>query len=79
MDPEDIDSALERFEELLMAPHLDMPAFLIIPSQGTLAALGQAGAAADRAASPARFAAYRRQLAARTRSTHDQDLARCAL
>lgn len=30
MDPEDIDSALERFEELLMAPQLDMPAFLII-------------------------------------------------
>lgn len=30
MDPENIDSALERFEELLTVPQLDMPAFLII-------------------------------------------------
>ena len=51
----------------------------LVPSQGIPAALSQAGAAADRAASSALFAEYRRQLAARTRSAHDQDLARCAL
>jgi site-specific recombinase XerC len=51
----------------------------LVPSQGMPAALSQAGAAADRAASSALFAEYCRQLAARTRSAHDQDLARCAL
>lgn len=51
----------------------------LVPSQGMLAALSQAAAAADRAASSALFAEYRRQLAARTRCAHDQDLARCAL
>jgi integrase len=43
-----------------------------------LAALSQAATVADRAASSALFAEYRRQLAANTRSAHDQDLARCA-
>lgn len=51
----------------------------LVPSQGIPAALSQAAAAADRAASSALFVEYRRQLAARTRSAHDQDLARCAL
>ncbi|MFV9507378.1 MAG: hypothetical protein AB4911_22735 [Oscillochloridaceae bacterium umkhey_bin13] len=51
----------------------------LVPREPTGAALSQAAAAADRAASSALFVEYRRQLAARTRSAHDQDLARCAL
>lgn len=51
----------------------------LVPREQTGAALSQAAAAADRAASSALFAEYRRQLAAHTRSAHDQDLARCAL
>jgi hypothetical protein len=51
----------------------------LVPASRTSAALSQAAAAADRAASSALFADYRQQLAAHTRSAHDQDLARCAL
>lgn len=51
----------------------------LVPREPTGAALSQAAAAADRAASSALFAEYRQQLAARTRTAHDQDLARCAL
>jgi site-specific recombinase XerD len=51
----------------------------LVPRELTGAALSQAAAAADRAASSAIFAEYRQQLAAHTRSAHDQDLARCAL
>ncbi|NTU78425.1 MAG: site-specific integrase [Chloroflexales bacterium] len=51
----------------------------LVPSRGIPTALSQAAAAADRAASSALFAEYHRQLAAHTRSAHDQDLARCAL
>lgn len=55
------------------------PLTALVPREQTGAALSQAAAAADRAASSALFAAYRQQLAAHTRSAHDQDLARCAL
>lgn len=51
----------------------------VIKANPQVDVLSQAAAAADRAASSALFAEYRRQLAARTRSAHDQDLARCAL
>jgi integrase len=64
-------------EEVDAADQAQMTA--LVPHERTAAALSQAAAAADRAASSAIFAEYRRQLASRTRSAHDQDLARCAL
>ncbi|WP_129677547.1 hypothetical protein [Candidatus Chloroploca sp. Khr17] len=57
----------------------ETPHMALVPSPAMPTALSQAAAAADRAASSALFAEYRQQLAARTRTAHDQDLARCAL
>jgi integrase len=55
------------------------PGIALVRSDYPATALSHVAAAADRAAASALFAEYRRQLAARTRSAHDQDLARCAL
>ena len=67
------------FRESVLAAKVQAPTAAMVLDQGSATALSQAAAAADRTASSARFAEYRRLLAPHTRCAHDQDLTRCVL